>query len=172
MKLLLFHGVAICSTLIIPKLHLNHRLSYRNGPVIINSSANEETRVDDYFKFAEDFTYLSNSESSLCAQSNETLYVCPRSIKSMVWKIENLRREVKFRDPYGECITVGKYDLTNDSYGIEMKECNESNDNQIFILFGDHGYNGVAEISKKNAHWVSEEEKDHFRKESLRFNPH
>ncbi|ELA42488.1 uncharacterized protein VICG_00587 [Vittaforma corneae ATCC 50505] len=170
MALFLFFITALCSTLIIPKAHLNHRLSYhKNGAKFINSSVNENTRVDDYFDFPDSFSYLSSSEYSLCRNSNNKLYICPKSIKSMAWKLEDIRREVRFRDPYGDCLTVGMHNLKDDSYNVELKECSEKNQNQIFILFSDHGNIKTSEITRKNINSVPENEKNDFRMKNIKF---
>lgn len=170
MVLFLFFTAVLCSTLIIPKAHLNHRLAYyKDEPRFINSSVNENTRVDDYFDFPDSFSYLSNSEHSLCRKSNNKLHVCLKSINSMAFKLEDKRREVKFRDPYGDCLTVGMHNLKDDSYSVELKECSETNPNQVFILFNDHGDVNTLEITRKNINSVSEDEKNEFRTRNIKF---
>jgi hypothetical protein len=150
-------------TVIAPKRHLNHRLTYVDGPKIINSSVHENTRIDDYFIFADEFTYLTNSDLSLCVKPNNELYTCPKSTKSTAWKIDNVRREARFRDAYGDCLTVGKYDVANDSYTVELKDCSEADEDQVFILFKDHGKGFASEITSENINSVDEAEKRDFR---------
>lgn len=42
---------------------------------------------------------------------------------------------------------MGKYNKETDSYGVELQECSEKNENQIFILFNDHGRDHESEIT-------------------------
>lgn len=160
---MLFITAVFCNTLIIPKNHLNHRFTYSDGPKMINSSVNENTRIDDYFSFSDQLTYLKNSESSLCLRNNSELYVCPFSEKSLVWKIQDLRREVKFKNAYGECITVIKHNLRDDSYDVGIKTCSDNNNDQIFILSKEHGNGIFPVINGKNLKDITETEKEAFK---------
>lgn len=166
---MIFIPVVSCITLIVPKNHLNHRLTYSDGPKIINSSVNEATRVDDYFFLSDHLTYLKNSENSLCLKNNTELYVCPVSEKSVVWKIQDQRREVKFKDAYGECITVGKHNIRDDSYDVEIKTCSDNNDDQIFILSKEHGNGIFPVINGKNVNDISESEKELFKGKHFKY---
>lgn len=65
--------------LIIPKNHLNNRLSYSNGPKIINSSLNEETLKKNYFNLPDEFTYLVNGGNALCSKNGVDLIACSKS---------------------------------------------------------------------------------------------
>lgn len=167
--LLLFVIGSYSETVIAPKRHLNHRLTYIDGPKIINSSVHENTRIDDYFTFPDEFTYLTNSDISLCVKPNNDLYTCPKSSKSTAWKIDNVRREVRFRDAYGDCLTVGKYDVADDSYTVELKDCSTTDDDQIFILFKDHGKGFASEINSENVQSASEDEKKDFRNQYMKY---
>jgi len=164
----LLFATALGATLIVPKLHLNHRLSYTDAPIIVNSSVNENTRPDDYFDLPDEFTYLTNTALSLCSKGTQ-LYLCPGSIKSAPWKLEDIRREARFRDPYGNCLTVGPHNLKDDSYGVILKECAEDDEGQIFIMHNDHGSNITSEISFKNVRAVTEEEKTDFKQRNFKY---
>lgn len=167
--LVLTLSTVLAETIISPKRHLNHRLTYIDGPKIINSSVHENTRVDDYFTFPDEFTYLTNSETSLCVKPNNDLYTCPKSTKSTAWKIDNLRQEVRFRDAYGDCITVGKYDVGDDSYTVELKDCSVTDEDQIFILFKDHGKGFASEITAENIFSANKDEKNDFRNQYMKY---
>ncbi len=164
MLLLLLFTTVFCTTLIIPRTHLNHRLSYGREPRIVNNAITDILNIKDYFEMPEELVYLSNSEYSMCNnKTNNSLYKCLKSIKSMVWKIENLRREVRFRDPRGKCLSVGQYDPSDDSYGVELRECNKEDEDQIFILHGEYDENGLRN-SNKNENILLEEMKEHYGK--------
>lgn len=167
--ILILFATVFGATLIVPKLHLNHRLSYTNAPIIVNSSVNENTRPDDYFDLPDEFTYLTNSAFSLCTKGANQLYLCPGSSKAAVWKIEDLRREARFRDPYGNCITVGPHNLKDDRYEVILKECGDNDDTQTFIMYNDHGNNITSEISEKNIRTASEEEKTDFKQRYFKY---
>ena len=166
---ILLLSLVFCETVIAPKRHLNHRLTYIDGPKIINSSVHENTRIDDYFILADEFTYLTNNDTSLCVKPNNDLYTCPKSSKSTAWKIDNVRREVRFKDAYGDCLTVGSYDVADDSYRVELKDCNDVDEDQIFILFKDHGKGFASEITNQNINSAQEEDKKKFRNQYMKY---
>lgn len=168
-QLLFSISIVFAHTIIVPKRHLNHRLTYTDGPKIINSSIYENTRIDDYFNFADEYTYLTNSDVSLCAKVNNDLYTCPKSSKSTAWKIDSIKNEVRFRNAYGDCLTVGKHDTDNDSYGVELKDCSKVDEDQIFILFKDHGKGSMAEINSENIHLANEDEKNRFKNQYMKY---
>lgn len=169
MIFILLFTMVFAATLVVPKLYLNHRLSYTDVPIIINSSANDSTRPSDYFNLPDEYTYLSNSSNSLCTKGTNSLYLCPASIRSAPWKLEDLRREVRFRDPYGKCITVGSHKLDDDSYSVSLEVCSEVDDAQVFILYNDHGNNVPSNISSANVMAVSNEEKDEFKQKYFKY---
>lgn len=121
MHLILFLYKIQALTLIIPKNHLNHRLSYANGLTIVNSAVHEQERAHDYFNLPEEFTYLEKEGKVLCLGSNEVLNLCQRSENPVMWKIINVSREVRFKSAYNNCLTVGKYSVSNDSFSVVSK---------------------------------------------------
>lgn len=158
-------------TIVVPKAHKNHRLTFRSGPRIINSSVNENTRVDDYFKINEDFTHLTNvnGNDTLCQREDKELYACNKSPESIMFKIQDVTREVQFKDANGDCLTVGKYKRMDDSYEVVLEQCDADNINQIFILNKDHGPVSFSTIDRTNVTSVTENEVEEFRNKDRMF---
>lgn len=157
-----------CLSLIIPKTHINHRLTYKNGPEIINSAITDNERGKDYFELPDEYTYLNNSDSSMCYKESLGLYTCPKSIGSKVWKFDYIYRETRFRDPYGMCLTVDIHHKDDDSYSLNLKECKEEDENQIFILSKEHG-NIRSKVTGKSIISLSKEEKEDFENRNRKF---
>lgn len=146
-------------SLIVPMNHLNHRLTYNNGIKFINSSVNDVTRVDDYFNFPDQYTFLSNQDKSLCKKDGGEIFICPKSDSSVVWKIDTEKRFARFRDAEGNCLTLGKHDKAFDTYEAMLKECVKDDQNQIFHISLDHGdaFNDIG--NQNNAYKMTDDER-------------
>ncbi|KAM0681228.1 hypothetical protein GINT2_000426 [Glugoides intestinalis] len=147
--MLLFIVSAVCTTLIVPLTQLNHRLTLHDTPKIINSALKGSNISIDYFNFPAVVTYITSSDKSICYRNGQ-FYTCPKSTKAKVWKLEDVEREVRFRDSHGNCLTLGKYNSQDDSFDVDLLECLYSNKKQIFILFKDPIANG--KIARINGH--------------------
>jgi hypothetical protein len=156
-------------TLIVPKNHLNHRLTYEKGIKFINSSVNDSTRINDYFNLPDEFTFLTNNDESVCKTPSGKIERCPKSLDAIVWKVDNIKRQVRFRDALGDCLTVGKHDRAYDTYEAFTKECEEDNEDQIFILSQDHGDAFSSEINQKNSNFKTDDEKKKYLAKELPF---
>lgn len=160
MTILLFIVSVISMTLIVPNNHLNHRLTYKSGPKFINSSVNDNSRINDYFNFPDEFTFLSNNDESLCLVGNNQIEVCKKSNYSMVWKVENIKRHVRIRNANGDCLTLGEYNKPYDTYELIMQECKGDSNDQVFILSQDHGDVLGSEVNQGNANTFDHREKN------------
>lgn len=132
-------------TIIIPAKHLNHRMTFSDGPLIINSSVNENTRINDYFTMDDQITYLLNNNTVLChSKSGDELSTCNRSSSNRVpWKIKDSVRKVQFENEAGNCLTAGEYTTSNDTFKAVEMPCDKNNPEQWFILNSDHGQLGL-----------------------------
>lgn len=161
-------GVLAAVTLIIPKSHLNHRLTYTNGgPRAINSALNEKTRMDDYFTISDHITNLPNRTKTMCKHGGRGLYSCNKhDPNEIVFDVRDSTREVRLESINGECLTVGPYDVSNDSYEIISAPCDDANTEQLFILNRDHGHDGRRTIDRLNITNISENELRDFRQQA------
>lgn len=161
-----FISGALISTLIIPKKLLNHRLTYINGPKVVNSAVYDNTRIDDYFGIAEQITHLPNAQKLLCSVNKSDLFVCNDSDdKRVLFKIKDSTREVRFQDVDGNCLTVDDdNDPVDDSYAVKLSPCENGDSSQIFILNKDHGHIGEYNtIDRFNIGITTKKAKKNFR---------
>lgn len=131
-------SIIVGLTLVVPKTHLNHRLAYTNRPIIINSAVYKILNKNSLFNFSDQFTRLVSSGKSICNKSDGALEACSNTSNPITWKIITSRQEVQFKDAYGDCLTVGKYNHEDDSFEVKKERCVSYNMNQIFVLDHDH----------------------------------
>lgn len=64
-------------------------------------------------------------------------------------------REVGFKNAFGDCLTVGKYNESNDSYNLVQKECADNMSDQIFIVANNNKeYPIVSDILEEDAEFI------------------
>lgn len=167
-SLIIFFNKLKALSLIVPMEHLNHRLTYKNGIKVINSSVNDATRVDDYFNFPDEFTFLTNNDESVCKTNTNGIQKCPKSLDSIVWKIDNVKRFVRFRNAEGGCLTLANHNRGYDTYEVIVKECDTKDNNQVFILSNDHG-NFNADVNQFNAGKKTDDEKEKIKENDFKY---
>lgn len=163
-RLWLHMASVLAVTLVIPKNYPNHRLTYTNGPRIINSALNENTRMEDYFAIPDQITNLPNRAKTMCAFAGRGIYSCSRhDSREILFAVKDSVREVRFEDINGNCLTAGPYDEFDDSYEVILTPCKSTNSMQIFILNRDHGHDGRRTIDRLNIASIPAKELRNFR---------
>ncbi|KAI5172475.1 hypothetical protein PAEPH01_1751 [Pancytospora epiphaga] len=147
----LYAAGVLALTFIIPKGLPNHRLTYTNGPRIINSAVDESTKVEDYFSIPSQITNLFAGNKTMCKYDSKSLHTCSAgSLNEVFVEIKDRVREVQFSNIMGECLTIGAYDGENDSYDVFFDTCKDGNPDQLFILNKDQGHIGRRTYDRNN----------------------
>ncbi len=150
--------MCIRTTLIVPKMKKNYRLTYYPYPHFIDSAVNDDTKMQDYFEIQETITNLSNDGISLCNVNSFDAFfeLCSKTDFGLKeWKIIDTYREAKFKDEENNCLTM-LYNKIKNTHDLILSPCDENSENQIFIITADHGDKTKPNINVLNIDIITE----------------
>lgn len=153
-RIMLLLGQILCirKTLIVPFKYLDYRLTYTPRPRFIKSSVHYDTLDDDYVSLQEELSRLTMNDKSICPISStgeydahgnriEKLKSCKTESTfnaAEVWKIRDVTRTGRLVTKTDKCLTVVPFPDRDGAFPAVLKDCSESDENQIFYLNADH----------------------------------
>lgn len=167
--LLIFLSYILCeNTLIIPKGLKNFRLTTEGGiPRLINSSANEETRVRDYANIDSQFLMI-NMKGAVCDKEDKDAMKCSLEGEKPILAVRSIYTEANLKTPDDKCLTVGSL-MEDETYSVKAEKCRKDDEKQLFLLSVEHGPNDKDSVTSKNVGSLTDEQIEAYQKKNKAF---